>query len=529
MHLDASDDAAEPIELTKDWKFTTGSSTSGGLPGFVTAMVVSNDAILIGGTLVISWNNPSDGNFAGTRLVRRTGSYPAAYTDGEQVYNGTSEAFTDTGLLDGTNYYYAAFAYNEASFHIDTNDSMKDSAAPQDLAPPGDVTALYVDNITISTGGTLVITWTDPADADFAGTRLIRKTGSYPADHSDGSIVYSGIAEAYIDTGLIDGTMNYYTAFAYDAVSNFIVTSASARGAAASLDVGDPIVPRLSYISLPSNSTQISRYAHIRVHITDKIQVAFGSICIKIGLSYAYSNGSFYEQFDGAASLISANSTNGYNIVVDKSSPFATNELINVSVYAEDTSTNSLSAAWSFTTTNDVPPVFSTSNVTTVYYLAGDPLHGLELYTALTSYHVTMQVITNIFALEELDPEDSLVYIPGGLYSDENDSSGIQENTGVLDTFLESGGFAAAFGLEPPVDDPWDNEWSLFRDYVLTNESVSNTNFTKTSKEFTGLHPVLTRLSPCPMPGGYPYVIPLLAPEWPSTIRCSRMWRITRS
>ncbi|MGE5529027.1 MAG: fibronectin type III domain-containing protein [Patescibacteria group bacterium] len=59
----------------------------------------------------LSWTNPT-ADFAGVRIVRRTGRTPFNPYDGVLVYDGADSSYTDTGLADGTVYYYAAFAYD---------------------------------------------------------------------------------------------------------------------------------------------------------------------------------------------------------------------------------------------------------------------------------------------------------------------------------------------------------------------------------------------------------------------------------
>ncbi|UGB31718.1 hypothetical protein [Metabacillus sp. B2-18] len=73
------------------------------------------------------------------------------------------------------------------------------------------------------------LTWTDPEDvilnsatiAAWAGTKILRKTGSYPVNEKDGVLVVdSGVRNQYttsgfVDTGLTNDTTYYYSAFPY--------------------------------------------------------------------------------------------------------------------------------------------------------------------------------------------------------------------------------------------------------------------------------------------------------------------------
>lgn len=66
-------------------------------------------------TATLTWTAPTtdeDSSFVGTRIVRKVGSTPQSKSDGTVVYEGTALTYTDTGLTDGTTYYYRAFAYN---------------------------------------------------------------------------------------------------------------------------------------------------------------------------------------------------------------------------------------------------------------------------------------------------------------------------------------------------------------------------------------------------------------------------------
>lgn len=52
-------------------------------------------------------------DYEGTKILRRTDRFPANHTDGEVVYNGTNETFSDGNIVPGTHYYYAGFTYDD--------------------------------------------------------------------------------------------------------------------------------------------------------------------------------------------------------------------------------------------------------------------------------------------------------------------------------------------------------------------------------------------------------------------------------
>lgn len=79
---------------------------------------IENFKVVFGTTALsarLTWTAPEndeDDSFVGVRIVRKTGSAPTGINDGTVVYEGTALTYTDTGLIEGTTYYYRAFAYN---------------------------------------------------------------------------------------------------------------------------------------------------------------------------------------------------------------------------------------------------------------------------------------------------------------------------------------------------------------------------------------------------------------------------------
>jgi hypothetical protein len=61
----------------------------------------------------LSWNNAS-ADHAGVRVLACTDTFPSDESDDgcEEVYDGGAESFSHTGLVNGTTYFYGAFAYD---------------------------------------------------------------------------------------------------------------------------------------------------------------------------------------------------------------------------------------------------------------------------------------------------------------------------------------------------------------------------------------------------------------------------------
>ena len=95
--------------------------------------------------VVLSWTNPSDGDFAGVLIRRAVGSVPpSSPTTGTLVANlaAPDESFTDTGLAAATQYSYAVFAYDEVPNHATAATTTVTTAALPDVTAPGPVTGL---------------------------------------------------------------------------------------------------------------------------------------------------------------------------------------------------------------------------------------------------------------------------------------------------------------------------------------------------------------------------------------------------
>jgi len=72
------------------------------------------EALAWDGQIRLSWTNSPELDFAGVRILRKESGPPANAGDGELVYEGDDEEYVDTGLANGTTYFYSAFSYDYA-------------------------------------------------------------------------------------------------------------------------------------------------------------------------------------------------------------------------------------------------------------------------------------------------------------------------------------------------------------------------------------------------------------------------------
>ncbi len=216
--------------------FPGGAGGSGG--GGVALSAVSDIKTLSAHNKVyIKWTDPSDiivsevplATWGGTLLVRKAGSAPTNRRDGTQVVDSKvrdqykNSYFCDTGLNDGTTYYYKFFPYTTTGTYTDDE---KDAftAAPKAI-PVGNVSGMSAE---AAGNGKLNLKWTDPDEtvqddgmtlATWGKTVVTVKEGSYATSPSD-NVAFSETVmtrnqhttNPLTATGLKNGTL-YYVKF----------------------------------------------------------------------------------------------------------------------------------------------------------------------------------------------------------------------------------------------------------------------------------------------------------------------------
>lgn len=155
-----------------------------------------------------------------------TGTYTANVTETGTYGVGT---FTGnlTGLTEGATVFWRAFAAN--AFGIAYGSELTFHTKP--LAPTG---------FTATAGDTQVaLAWTKGVGSE--NTTIVGKIGSYPADRTDGTLVYSNTGTSVNHTGLTNGNHWYYRAWAYSinaSLSQYSDTYAQADATPTTVTIG---------------------------------------------------------------------------------------------------------------------------------------------------------------------------------------------------------------------------------------------------------------------------------------------------
>ena len=107
-------------------------------------------------SVTLTWTDPTDSDFAAVEIVGN--STTISVSKGVQTY-------TVTSLVDGTTYHFLVRTVDSFG---NRSDGLPVSAIPVDLTPPGAVTGVHA----APHAGQVVLTWTNPTDADLAGVTV---------------------------------------------------------------------------------------------------------------------------------------------------------------------------------------------------------------------------------------------------------------------------------------------------------------------------------------------------------------------
>lgn len=253
---------------------------SGGGGGLALAAVSNITTLTSSGKVYIKWIDPDDlvvaestlASWGGTLLVRKAGSMPTSRRDGTVVIDSTTRNqysnayFCDSGLSDGTTYYYKFFPYTTTGTYTDSEDD-EFNATP--TAQVAGIDSWNVTNIVTSEeagNGKMTIKWSDPAAtiasdgvtlATWASTTVVVKEGSYATDKDDSGAVYTlkvTTRNQYANTpltvtGLTNGT-TYYISFFPETTDGGVNASTTQR------DTG--VANRITIDNVPSQSGSLT-------------------------------------------------------------------------------------------------------------------------------------------------------------------------------------------------------------------------------------------------------------------------------
>jgi hypothetical protein len=155
-------------------------------------------------TISLSWNKGTGAN--NTIIQRKTGTYPTTYTDGTNIYNGTSTSTIDNTVSPGIVYYYSAWSYTNWDGLTQYSDDYNSSYG---LTCPEAPTNAGIGSYNATT---ITLVWDKGTGAN--NTIIIKKTTGYPNDITDGTTIYNGTGTSTIQTYTLGETV-YYRAWSY--------------------------------------------------------------------------------------------------------------------------------------------------------------------------------------------------------------------------------------------------------------------------------------------------------------------------
>jgi hypothetical protein len=232
---------------------------------------------------VLSWINPTASDFAGVKLYRKSNSAPTSQADTSAtlIYQGKNTSYIDTSSKTaGVSYYYSIYSFDArpnysqpATISIVISAGAGASTTPvatADTTPPGLVTNFFAS----SSIDHVVLSWTKPSDADFAGVKIFHKVGSPLTSHEDvlASAIYQGNAQTFIDSGLLPNKDYYYSIYTYDNNLNYsnVVTTHAITGSG--INVSPNTVPVVNNSSSTVTTLIGATGAIVNVVVADESQ-----------------------------------------------------------------------------------------------------------------------------------------------------------------------------------------------------------------------------------------------------------------
>ncbi|MDH5527574.1 MAG: hypothetical protein OEY97_09740 [Nitrospirota bacterium] len=189
-----------------------------------------------GGSITLAWIPSASGDVVEQRVLRATVS-GGAYTQ-VAVLSAAAAGYTDTGLTDGTTYYYVIRAWDGV---FESANSTEVFAAPINNGAPIAPTVLTVSDTLADQGTGLTLTWTVSTSGGVTEQRIYRSTTSGTGYALVGTIA-DNVTAIFTDTGLVPGVTYFYVLTAYDG-GGLLESAYSIEASAAPVDNLPPVAP----------------------------------------------------------------------------------------------------------------------------------------------------------------------------------------------------------------------------------------------------------------------------------------------
>ena len=167
------------------------------------------------GSVTLAWAAPaSDGGAAITGYNIYRGTSPGSESATPIAANVSAAGFTDSGLVNGTTYYYKVAAVNSAGTSGQSNEAFATPQLVQASVPSAP------QGLTAAGGnGSVQLSWSAPAtDGGSAITGYDVYRGTSAGGESATPVAANVTGRSFTDTGLVNGTAYFYTVTAVNAV-----------------------------------------------------------------------------------------------------------------------------------------------------------------------------------------------------------------------------------------------------------------------------------------------------------------------
>ncbi len=296
-----------------------------------------------------------------------------------------------------------------------------------DTTAPGEIT----DLLAVPGDGQVTLSWINPQEIDLTGIMLRRGTDTAPTIET-GEIVFEGLAGSFVDEGVTNDTVYYYTAFTYDNDENY------------STGVNTSCTPHVaSVISIPDLNLDALIRAELGIpagDITDldmltltELSASDQSIANLQGLEYCLNmqdlnlnstgltDAGHTEILSGLTKLVSLEfEYNDITIVPDLSNLTSLERLYMmdnpiVSLSPLEQVTSLVELQFGICTVSDLTPLESMVNLEYLYMWRTDisSLDGLENMTSLERLFVSFSEVSDLTPLSGLTNLASLSIIGG--------------------------------------------------------------------------------------------------------------------